>query len=193
MLRLALGFIASLTLWSLAFAEEIEVAAPYGFVWGESAEDVTSRYGSLEFAESNDYVESFLISDLPEGAFPPDTFSVRVEFSRDGGLEAIKVKSSTFSDDDEGTEARRLFSAQVDKLIETLGEGEVLAVGPREPWPATDQFYQCALDGMCGFLKAYWAEGCTSTYVVLEFVPEQRRVGHFIITYVDPKTTSSCK
>lgn len=194
--RWAQILVSSLILSSSALAEQSSIATPFDFVWGETIEDVTSRYGLLEATDSSPYrtdLESFLLSDFPEGAFLPDTASVRVEFSQDGGLEALKLRTATFDDDDEGTEARRLFSLLREELITTWVEGDVFEVGPREPWAAADQFYQCALDGMCGFLKAYYPPSdCNGTYVVLEFVPEQRRVGHFTVSYIDAGVTDAC-
>lgn len=193
MKKLELVLVAAIISSSSALAQQTEGAAPFDFVWCETVEDVTARYGSLEAAESSPYrpdLETFLLSDWPEGSFPPDTVSVHAQFLRDGGLESLSLRTATFEDDDEGTEARRLFAALVDELNATWGEGSRVEVGPREPWPAADQFYQCALDGMCGRLSwSFIPADCVGTVVALDFLPEQRRVGHFTVKYIDPSAT----
>jgi len=171
MKKLALVLISAITSTYPALAQQTGGATPFDFVWGESVEDVTARYGPLEPVDPSEYrpdLENFLIADWPDGSFLPDAISVEFNFLQDGSLESLSLRTATFDDDDEGTEARRLFSVLVDELNATWGEGSKFEAGPREPWPAADQFYQCALDGFCGFLRwSYIPADCIGTVVAL--------------------------
>lgn len=197
MKKWALVLISAITSTSPTLAQQTGGTAPFDLSWGEPVEEVTARYGPLKHVDPPEYrpdLESFLITNWSGGSFLPEAVSVQVNFLRDGGLESLELTTATFDDDDEGTEARRLFAALVDELTAAWGEFNVFEPPRDGPWAAADQFYQCALDnrfyGGCGNLSAsYMPENCIGTVVALSFVPEQRRVGHFKLVYVDPSAT----
>lgn len=168
---------------SAATAQQRE--APFGFVWGQTLDEIEKITGSeanLELLWGR--VHNLDTKSAP--STPPDTNHISLAVDPELGLGRVIWFSTTIQSDAYGTTGKENYQKYKALLSKKYGKpetsGEIIG---KKLWDEADEFYQClAYDG-CGMYISIW-EAEDGFSVMLQLRGLSRGTGFIYIVYEGP-------
>jgi hypothetical protein len=167
----------------LGLRADIEIKAPFGFEWGQTKSDLSSKGIDLVECSVSDSspVESCRSKNSPKKFSKADFFYLH--FSSDEGLQKVSMLGGDITNDAYGTDGKEQYSSLKASLTKKYDKpSSVFEWTGRELYKDADEFYECLKYQGCGNNVSYWLKGVEGT-IALELYGVSRGSGFLMLTY----------
>ena len=167
----------------LGLKADIEIKAPFGFEWGQTKSDISSKGIDLTDCSVSESipVESCQTKNAPKKFSKADFFFLY--FASDEGLHKIAMLGQDIKSDAYGTNGKEQYRSLKTSLTKKYGKpSSVFEWTGRELYKDADEFYECLKYQGCGNHTSYWLEGVEGT-IGLDLKGVSRGAGFLKLTY----------